>query len=773
MRADDGADVAALAARVADAVDRARGTAGGGDAVDLRRSDATPVVDGDQVHAAAVHRATVAYERRAAARDAAVAHRASLASRRTQLLERAEWCESSAGTARALTEALAAATQSVDEARAAVEAAATRRDRVAEQRAAAQAAVEEARLELESLDGASLDETGVRRELEAATRTERDASKALAAAEAELATLRSRLDELDAARTELVAARDRLDAEAGRVPPGVEHAVADALAFYDELASGAGADPAATALADALARVEGDIGELRRTVPDPPTAADLEAVEAEIAACRRRLDHVRASASSFEGPPPQWWSELNALHSEVVDAEAAVQAGGLRKGAAKKRYEDALAAERARLDELGFGSYLDALMSGGRLPTERSSDDQAIQEATAALAAAERRAERLRTDRRRAAPLVELLAERDRLLDVATGLLGCDPAGRATELLADHPAVPPMAIGDLGDALRTAGVETAGVGVAAAARAWLDDRELQRDPTKRAELDRRLSEVVGERHVVESAMEPAAARAERAGAAAAAAARTVAGLEAELRARAGEDGRLLERATAARALRDQVEAVEQRLAAAETEALHVWSAAGETLAAAEAERDRLDRELADLGRRASRAAADLPPERRPAFDIVTSLVPLAGALRAEAALVADELGEAEAAVAATDAAAGLGPGSPTPDDVAAGLLAAVEDAAPAGAPVILAEPLLGVAADIAEPALAGLADASERHPTIVVTTDLAVVGWAIGLPADVGVLVAARALDELLAADPADEPHRTSHAPATTHPVVD
>lgn len=65
-----------------------------GDAVDLRSTAATGVVITTAVvRDEAVRRAAVAFERRAAARDEAVAHRAGVAARRTQLLDRAEWCE--------------------------------------------------------------------------------------------------------------------------------------------------------------------------------------------------------------------------------------------------------------------------------------------------------------------------------------------------------------------------------------------------------------------------------------------------------------------------------------------------------------------------------------------------------------------------------------------------------------------------------------------------------------------------------------------------------
>lgn len=760
MRAEAGADVEEIAHRIGAAL----AGAGSPDDVDLRLAPAS-VLTGAEVRAAAAARAARAQAERAALRDAAVAHRAGLAARRTHLLDRADWCEANAGTARALHATLGDALAGVDAARAAVEAAAHRRERVAEQRSAAQAAVEQARLELEGLDGAALDETSVRRQIEVATTAEQEAAAALAEAEAEVADLQARLDAVESTAAALAAERDIAAEEHAAVAADadLEAAVADALAFHDELADGALLDAGAAALADAIDRVERQLGALERGAPRPPSAEELRAAEEDVVVARRNLDAARAASSSFEGPPPPWWDHITALHAEVADAEAALQTAGLRRGSAQKRYENALAAERARLDELGFESYLDVLLSGGRLPHERTSENLAIAHATDALAGAERRLDQLHALVRDAAPVTELLEQRAELVAAAAELLGCDPGDRAAELLATHPAVPPMALAELAAALRLAGIDATGVGLAAAARAWLAERAARQDPDRLASIDRRLDESADERLRLEQALSPARARVERAAAAHAAAARTVASLDAELRARAGEDGRLLERATAARALREQVEAVERRLADAESEALEAWAATGEALAAAEAELERVQRDLADLERRASRAAADLPEDRRPPVDLVSGLAPLAAALRAEAAALADPLAAAEAAAVAAVHEAGEGPGVPNAADVVGAIddvLAALE--LPAGLPIVWAEPLGEVGAAAAEPGLAAIADASAARPTVVVTGDLTVVGWAIGLPADVGALVPARSLDHLVPA-----------TPATHQPVVD
>jgi hypothetical protein len=46
--------------------------------------------------------------------------------------------------------------------------------------------------------------------------------------------------------------------------------------------------------------------------------------------------------------------------------------------------------------------------------------------------------------------------------------------------------------------------------------------------------------------------------------------------------------------------------------------------------------------------------------------------------------------------------------------------------------------------------LDGLLHASADRPVVVVTTDLALVGWAIGLPGDSGALVPARSVEAVL-----------------------
>jgi len=744
VRLDGGEPPDGLARRLA-------ATLAGLGAVDLRADAA--VVDATSLHADAVARAAAGLQLRAAERDRAVAHRAGLAARRTHLLEQAEWCQGAAASARAVLAALDDAEARVAAARADVDAAAARRERVADQRAAAQAAVDEAELALEGLDGATLDESGVRRELESATRAERDAAAARDRAEAELEALGARLAQLRAEEEQLEAAIAELDALlAARPDPGAVAALRDALAVYDELALLAGPDPEAVEVADALRRTDAALDDLRRRLPEPPTDDQLAAAEADYAAARREVDAARAAAASFDGPPPAWWVELTALHAAVVDAEAAL-GSGLRKGAHRRRYEEALAAERARLDELGFPAYLDALTSGGRLPSERAADEGRIAEATARLSRTERHVESLRRDLLAGAPLVDRIVEQERLLSIAADLLGL-PAdhdvavAEVVERLEQHRAVPMMAVDEVAVALAGVGAPVPGEihRLVPAARAWLAANGQALDPGRRDELAGRRAHAVEERRSVESAIGPATAVAERAVADATAAARTVTSLEAELHARAGDDGRLFERAVAARELRDQVAAVEARLAAADTEALEAWARASDVLAAAETERDRLAGELATLQRRASRASAELPPERRPPVDLLTGLVALAGALRADATTLAGELAEADRVVTDAEAAAD-GAATPTPADIAEALRAAL--GAGTG-PVVLAEPFADLDAPDVDALLGLLAHASAERPTVVVTGDLAVIGWAIGLPAEVGCLVPARSLDQLV-----------------------
>lgn len=734
VRAD--ADAVALARQLAAAL---AGLGG----VDLR-PDATALIDAAAVQRRARDRAASVHGERVAARDRAAARRSELAARRTNLLERAQWCHDTAGAARALLEAVEQAEAAAEAARADLAAADARRRRVADQRALAQEAVQEAQLELEGLEGAALDETGVRRQLETASRAERDAIEARDAARARLDELQARLDQLRAEEEAVVAA---LGALADQAPSADDDAVADALrralADHDDAVATAGPDLEAAALAESLRRVEAELLELSRTLPQPPTDGQLAGAEADVAAARRRLDAARAASGKFAGPPPAWWEELTALHAAVVDAEAAL-GGGLRKGAARRRYEEALAAERAVLDSLGFDSYLDALMSGGRLPGDR--DEDGVRVATEALAQAEQVLAQLHRHLVEGAPLIHLLDEQHRLRAAAAEVLGCDPGPDAADLLDGHRFVPRAILGDLAAIAREAGIDTAGVGVADAARRWLAAHDAAHDPHRRAELEERRAALAADRAATEHAITPALDEADRSEAAADAASRTTAGLHAELRSRAGDDGRLLERATAARELRDQVAAVEARLAAAETEALEAYAVAAEAVAGAEAAHDRVAQDLAELTRRATRAAADLPADKRPPVDLLTGLVPLGGALRAEADAIVDELAEAEAAVLAAEAAAAA-PDEPSVDDLVLGLRDAF---AAAQAPVVLAEPFAGAPPDGLERLLDALVAATGDRPAVVVTGDLDVVGWAIGLPADVGALVADRSLDPFM-----------------------
>lgn len=743
-----------------------------GDAVDLRPSAGSPVVvTAAAIRQEAANRAAQRFEARTGRRDRAISQRTGIASRRTRLLEQAEWCEANAGPARALLAAVGEVAARVDGARVAAADAATRLARVAQQRAQAQSALEEARLELAGLDGAALDETSVRRELEAATRVEREAAAAVEAAATEVEALRARLDGLETERRELVEAREELGARAtSDVDESGEAAVRAALDLYDELAAEAGVDHGARALADAIGRLDAELAELRASIPEPPTDGQVAGAEADLAAARRHVDMARAAAVAFTGPPPPWWDELNALHTGVVEAEAALTGAGFRKGSARRRYDDAVAAERVRLDELGFASHLDALMSGGRLPDERAAAETRIAEAEAAVVEAEAALDRLREALAAGAPITERVAEHERLVAIAVGVLGCDPRDRIVELLSGHPAIPPMVIGDLAVALRGVGVSADGIGVATAARRWLAPRDAARDPQLLARIDRKVAEITAELRTVEASLGPATAIAERAGQAATAAARTVASLEGELQARAGEDGRLVERAGAARALRDQMQAVEARLGVAEGEANDAYRVALDAQHAAEAEHERHAELVGDIARRAARAAEDIDPERRPAFDPLAELGPLGAALRAEAATLGSELEAADIAVAEAEAACTAGPDEPAPADLAEVVRELVAGARP-DVPLLLVEPFEGVGDGDVETLLDVLVASLGDHTCVLVTAGLAVAGWAIGLPGDIGALVPARSLDSLLPAGALEAP--TQGDAVTVRPSLD
>ena len=396
-------------------------------------------------------------------------------------------------------------------------------------------------------------------------------------------------------------------------------------------------------LADAIEATEDELERIGAT----PELPSLGAVE-------QAVDRLAAAERPRRGPGPRrpasgaarrtGGSELDALHTAVVDAES--EAPGARRSTAA-RYETALAAEHEMLDELGFDSYVDALLSGGRLPTSqrhghghrrrrgsrgrrpaptsrRHGTRAPLRPAPAICSTSENSspatqppcsASTLVRSRRplRAAPgaVPETTSARSPRRSSASA--SRPEAGRrsksqsASWRATTRPSTP-----DLAAALQKSRRELeADAGPAGRPSPW-------RPPGDRAAHGRRARRP--------PSRDPAGSRAPVA------------------RRTATTDP--AHRAASAAALRDRILTLEAQLPRRGSDAEAGVAETAVEVEAATEHRDRARQRLLTLARHAARLAEDIVPERRPAFDAVTNVGALGGALRAEAEILADQIATA-------------------------------------------------------------------------------------------------------------------------------
>lgn len=702
-----------------------------------------------------------------------------LAGTRQALLDGADW-------ARRIAEELPAHQDAVTAARAALDARLAEQrvarqglDRVLEQRAAAGAAMDDADRELAELVGVEMDEPGLRRELEAAGHAVRAAEDAHAAAVARLQALEVERDELEA---RVACIEDALTGSA----PSSDDQVADegvervlgALAAWASEARFGELDPDAQALASAFTDLLADMAELRQTVAPRPDAAALALAEAEAARAAQVLAEMDADASTVTLTPAQR-AEVDAAHEAVLRAEERLDRR-IGAAAARKRHDEARDAERALLDRYGFPTYLHVVLSGGRASKddpERLAAQRTYLAATAAL-------DGLRSALRGSPDEQYLETEEARLRAHATRTLGVDPGDRVVELLRAHPLLHCGILEDLRDALAHVGVHPVGQSLPDAAEAWLEQQAVLQEERRlaveslddlRAELttltERRpalVAELLAARHEVAGAAE----RVELAS-------RSVGTFETELSLRAGEHEQRVKRFAAAEALRVQIESLTVTLARAETEAMAELDRATEQVVAAETALDRAEDSVAQLVRQARALAAELPIDRRPTGDPLTTLVPLAQLLRDHAEVLEPEIRAAELAVAdatsrhaqavAEAEAAGTGGEPPRPVDVEDALVALLT---PSGHPIVVEDPFADLDAPLRERLLHVVVAKSSEGPIVLLTDDPTTLGWAIELPADAAAVVTGDSLADIdLGGAPVDLAAAVAEIAATpSHP---
>jgi hypothetical protein len=754
------------------AVARQLAAAGYGPAIDLRLAPA-PVLPADITRVAAeiadeeAEANARAHQREAArlradvdaaeelrrAADAAVDARQA---EQRRLLEGAAWCEERQSLVEHLHAEVVAAEAAEAEAQARLAAADARLAGVTEQRATAEGILGEARRQLAELEVAGSGENEVRRALEGAGQVARDADDAAASAAAEVERATA---ELAAAETRLLAASEAVT-NLRKVAAGDPQAVAGALA---RLEASVPVPPSQIdfALADELERLAGLVD---------PNVVDVD--PEVVTQAQQAFEQARATVEELRRPVqhtvPEWWDELSRLHAAVVDAEAGVTARLAGKGA-HRRLEEAMAAEHAFLEQIGFNSHLDALMSGGRQPGQRR-DPAAIAAANDALTQAEADLQTVRHHFAIAEEQRRIIAELEHLATEAAERLGRPDAG--LHLDPDELRLPrpdPAVAADLASAM---GVELAPEPVLAdLARTWLAQHATATERLAAAEDEQAgaTAEVADRRDALVAAR-AAVATAE---AAARDARRQVEVVEAELGNRMGSVADPVTRAATAAALRDRIGALEARVSSAETEAAEERAGAAAAVAEATAAVAVAQRAVTDTVARMATLAqlVDEAPTR--SGDVAADLAATAEHLRAAAEAVAQQIdaeavGAAEASAAADAARVAHQRHVATPpgtvgDATLAEAVRRLLDPDRRTSDVI-AEPLHAAAgSDEAQSALLeAVVAAGQCRPVLVVTDDPRVLGWAIELPAAVGGLVSREALQS--APVPADQP--TAPAPA-------
>jgi hypothetical protein len=702
------------------------------------------------------------------ARDQAAAERDGLSGQHQRLRDARTWCDDLSRRSGELAEAVTRAAEEANRRRADHRAASERLERVLEQRAAAAAAIEDADRELADLEGAQLDETCLRREAEAANGAVQDTARAVEAAQAQLARLEERRAEVVAASEAAIEARSGVDT-ALETPVVDDTRVRDALqAVEGAAASHIGSLPApGPELAEEIRAAQAALDRALAAAAPLPNPDALARAEAEVQAAQQALlDLDEAGRTGSLSPEAR--AEIDAAHDAVLEAKDRAERG-VGRNAARRRLEQLRAEEQELLAKHGYDSYLDVVLSGGRPGGGgiRLAVEQRVQSAR----------EHLETARLAARGTDEVIAARaalDELVTRGAELVAVDPADRLLDLLEAHPAVPHGLVTELADALASVGVRPVATPLVQAASAWLAEQgELQaarrRGRDQVADLDAEIVRCTDALEQLTRDIEAATATCERSGRELDAARRRVANLEAELSARAGEDARRLQRMAAAEQLRSQVDAVSATLVRAEAEARAGVEALAASVQAAELAWDRAEAEITDASRRVRRIAEDHLEGRSPELDpdpvvAAAQLVPalddvadrLVRAVEVAEAAVATATTEAESVAAQVADLRGATTGPSDADGRDAVVRAVTREAA--GSVVVIDDSVLAVAGEASDDLLGRLVDASVERSIVVLSDDHQVLGWAINLPQEQGILAPSSLAEALLADPPTDAP---------------
>lgn len=684
---------------------------------------------------------------------------------RRTLLDGVDWTTDLLGELHVHLGTVEAARDVLDQRRAELRGAQQDLDRVLEQRLAATAAIDEADQQLGEVAGNGMDESGLRRELEAAGQAVQDARDVHDAALSRLEELQIEATGLDV-RREASAPAGSLAAMSDATDVAAVIAVREALDDLQSVRIDGEVDSEARALATAWTELAEDMQQVGGVEQGPSDDERHEArrrVEAATAALTTLAAAKAASALTAEQR-----QALDAAHAAVLVAED--QTGRRRRSGGARQLEAAQAAEKALLDQHGFGGYLDVVLSGGRAAAT-DPNGPAIErehfEATLALDALER-ADQVTPE------LAHLRGERTRLLGLVTQLLGVDPGREVLPLLHAHRPTPRTLHTTLGTALAAVDVHPLEESLEDAAQRFLASHPLPEEPDaaevqadgqrqiERAAVDARTAALEGELAAAQSEVDRSAEALQMAG-------RSVEAFESELSERAGEDLARMKRFAAVEQLRAQIDAVAATLRRAEEDARQRIDQAGRAMTGAEGAFDQASAETGELARQARELAEELPIDQRPDGDPLQTLPALAESLRAHSEVLQPEIDRVSAAVArssieleealAACRLAGTGDDEPQPEDLVEGLQELL--GAEAGDdPLVLDEPFGDLDHPTRDDLLEVLRTTATNRQLVLLTEDPEVLGWAIELPIDEGTAVLA---DALLARF-----HRANHGLTTT-----
>jgi hypothetical protein len=667
---------------------------------------------------------------------------------RRTLLEGADWA---AQLELDLPETLAAvetARDFLDEQRAAQRAAQQDLERVLEQRHAVAVAVDDADSELAELAGTGMDESGLRRELEAAGQAVQQARAANDQALARLEELQIEASGLQVRREEAAPAA----APPAGPDPAAILAVQEALAELQAVSIDGAVDPEALALAAAWEDLNADLAELGGPV-EGPSADEIEDARRRLDLAVRKLAELDAAATASAITAEQR-AALDVAHAAVLVAEEQISR---RRSAAsaRKKLDEARAAERALLDQHGFGGYLDVVLTGGRAAAadpNRPVVEREHFEAALALEALERAGH--------ASPdLQHLRSERARLLDHITRLLGVDPGPEVVALLRAHRPMSTALQAPLVEALDAVGVHPAGTSLEAAAVAFLTAHPLPDDTTAALppanERHIELAAIEARSVALEGELDAAQTAVDRTAEALHMAERSVGAFESELTVRAGEDVQRLKRFAAAEQLRAQVASVAGALRRAEEEARAKVAAADREVASAAISFEQAAAEVSELARRVRKLAEELPIDQRPDGDPLAGLPALAQRLQLHSDVLQPEIDRAESALGAATTGldevlaarqlAGSAHDGPLTTDLVDGLELLLS-AEPRDTLVLLDEPFIGLEQHAHSQLLEVVRAAAGGRQIVLLTEDPEALGWAIELPIEDATTVPADAL---------------------------